>query len=155
LLLQLGLATQEQLVYQPPDDDEPRGPRKFFDEERVWVLTLAEKLRLLFQHEYPGVHDLPLRPAWAAGELLEFGGDFNRYITTKGLQKQEGILFRHFLRLILLLGEMRQLTPPELSEAAWQAELDEVAERLTASCRAVDPTSTDKTLEQARSGELL
>jgi len=149
LLLQLGLATQDQLVKQPPSEDEQRGPRRFFDEERTWVLTLAEKLRLLFQHEFPGVHDLALRPAWAAGELLEFGGQFNRYITAKGLQKQEGILFRHMLRLILLAGEMRFLVPPDVAEEQWHGAMDELAERLTASCRAVDPTSTDHALAQA------
>ena len=39
-----------------------------------------------------------------------------------------------------------------MDAAAWQAELDDIAARLTESCRAVDPASTDKTLEQA-SGE--
>ncbi|MCA9259285.1 MAG: DEAD/DEAH box helicase, partial [Planctomycetales bacterium] len=150
LLLQLGLATAAQLAPQPVEDDEPRGPRRFFDEERVWVLTLAEKLRLLFQHEFPGIHDLRMRPAWAAGELLEFGGNFNKYVTAKGLQKQEGMIFRHCLRLVLLLGEMRQLAPDDTTGEAWQSDLDEISDRLSAACRAVDPTSTDKMLEQAK-----
>ena len=47
-------------------------------------------------HEYPRVHDVRVRPVWIVGELLEFGGDFNRYVTSKKLQK-EGILFRHCL----------------------------------------------------------
>lgn len=149
-LLQLGLATPAQLAAQPESEEDQRGPRPFFEEERAWVLTLAEKLRLLFQHEFPGVHDLAMRPAWAAGELLEFGGDFNRYITTKGLQKQEGMIFRHCLRLVLLLGEMREIPSADVSLEAWQSDLDDLALRLATSCRAVDPTSTDKTLEQAQ-----
>ena len=52
------------------------------------------------------------QPVWAAGELLEFGGDFNKYVTGKDLQKQEGVIFRHLLRLILLAGELKQLCPP-------------------------------------------
>jgi len=147
LLLRLGLATEAELVQQPPEE-EPRG-RLPFGEERTWVLTLADKLRLLFQHDFPGVHDLRMRPAWAAGELLEFGGDFNNYVTSKQLQKQEGIVFRHLLRLILLLGELKQLTPPDATAEEWQADLDDIAARLTASCHAVDATSTDKTLAQA------
>jgi len=147
LLLQLGLATEAELVQQKEEDDEYR-PRSFFDEERTWVLPVAEKLRRLFQYEYPGVHDLRMRPAWAAGELLEFGGDFNKYVTAKQLQKQEGIVFRHVLRLILLLRELQQLTPPDAPIADWQAELEDLDERLIASCRDVDATSTDRALAQ-------
>ena len=63
------------------------------------------------------------------------------------MSKQEGIVFRHLLRLILLLGEFRPLSPPDLDPAAWRYELDEIVDQLTASCRAVDPTSTDLALE--------
>ena len=88
---------------------------------------------------------------WAAGEVLEFGGDFNKYVTSKGLQKQEGIIFRHLLRLILLVGEFKQFCPPEATEQEWGGELSEIASRLTECCRRVDPTSTERTLEQAES----
>ena len=82
------------------------GPRAFYEEEKVYVLTLADKLRMWFDYDFPGVHDLRTRGVWAAGELLEYGGDFNKFITSKGLQKQEGVIFRHLLRLILLIGEL-------------------------------------------------
>src|SRR4029079_1570946 len=72
-----------------------------------------EKLRLLFDATFPSVHSLFTTPAWAAGEVLEFGGNFNKYITSRGLQKQEGVIFRHLLRLILLLKEFQQFTPPD------------------------------------------
>jgi superfamily II DNA/RNA helicase len=153
-LLTLGLATAEQLGAEAPkiegaedveEDDDP-----WDDGERKWVLKLADKLRLLFDYKYPGVHDLHTNAVWAAGELLEFGCDFNKYVTSKGLQKQEGIIFRHVLRLILLLGEFQQLTPPEVSPEFWRGELQDIADRLTAGCRQVDPTSTDKALEEAK-----
>ena len=76
------------------------------------MLTLAEKLRRLFDYDFPGVHDLRTQPVWAAGELLEFGGDFNKYVTSKDLQKQEGIIFRHLLRLILLWPSSRSSARP-------------------------------------------
>ena len=63
---------------------------------------------------------------WAAGELLEFGGDFNKYVTSKGLQKQEGIVFRHLLRLILLVDEFAQLCPPDIAEDEWRGDLDDI-----------------------------
>jgi superfamily II DNA/RNA helicase len=147
-LLRLGLVTAEQLgaVEKPEEEQKDR----FFEEEKVWVLTLADKLRMLFNYDFPGVHDVHTNAVWAAGELLEFGGDFNNYVTSKGLQKQEGIIFRHLLRLILLAGEFTQLCPPDTTQDEWRGDLQDVANRLTATCRQVDPESTDKTLEEAR-----
>jgi hypothetical protein len=145
-LLQLGLATMDELVEQPRDEADQR--RHTYDEERKWVLPLADKLRRLFDYELPGVHDLRTNPVWAAGELLEFGGDFNKYVTSRELQKQEGVIFRHLLRLILLLEEFKQLSPPDADAGAWQAELADIAARLTESCHRVDPGSTDRVLEQ-------
>ena len=48
-LLQLGLATVDELVQRPKEEEEPWKPRRSYDaeqdEEPKWVLTLAEKLR--------------------------------------------------------------------------------------------------------------
>jgi len=150
-LLQLGLVTPEQLGVGEPVERE--GPRAFYEEEPVHVLTLADKLRMWFDNDFPGVHDLYTRSVWAAGELLDFGGDFNKYIVGKQLQKQEGVIFRHLLRLILLIGELTQLSPPDLDPLQWRDEMRDIADRLTFSCRRVDPLSTDKALEQAQSEE--
>jgi superfamily II DNA/RNA helicase len=151
-LLQLGLATMEELVQKPKEEEEPWKPRHSYDaeqdEEPKWVLTVSEKLRRLFDYEYPGVIDVRTRPVWAAGALLmEHNGDFNKFVGYKDLLKQEGILFRHLLRLILLLREFRPLSPPDLDAAAWRYDLNEVVDQLTESCRKVDPDSTDHVLE--------
>ena len=53
--------------------------------------------------------DVHTQSVWAAGELLRFGGNFNLYVQTRDLVKQEGIIFRHLLRLILLCGEFAQV----------------------------------------------
>ena len=156
-LLQLGLATVEELSRQPKEEEDDATPRRFRrtydaeqDEEPKWVLTVAEKLRRLFDYEHEGVRDLKTTPVWAAGELImDYHGDFNKFVTSKDMVKQEGILFRHLLRLILLVGEFRDLCPPELDTAAWQFELDEISQQLIESCRHVDPASTDHVLEQA------
>ena len=68
---------------------------------------------------------------WAAGELiLRFGGNFNMFVRTRDLVKQEGIIFRHLLRLILLCGEFAEVTPPDTSPNEWQADLRDIAEQL-------------------------
>jgi superfamily II DNA/RNA helicase len=143
-LLQMGLATVEEISGQEDDEEDSRYVHP---EERVWVLTLADKLLRLFQHEYPAVTDVGVFPVWVAGELVEFGGDFNKYVTSKGLQKQEGVIFRHLLRLILLIGEFTQLCPPDTTEEEWRGDLSQIREVIIESCHRVDPSSTDKTLE--------
>ena len=145
-LLTLGLATAEELGAKPENSDDDDRGWQMFEEERVWVLTLGDKLKRLFDHDFPGVHDVRVNPVWVAGELLEFGGNFNKYITSKGFQKQEGMVFRHVLRMILLLGEFIDLTPPESDEATWKSEIGSIRDRLSECCRQVDPTSTDKML---------
>jgi len=146
-LLRFGLAVAEELTYMPEEDEDRR--RSSYDDPPKRVLTLADKLRLLFEFEFPGAHGVRIQPVWAAGEVLEFGGDFNKYVTSKSLQKQEGVIFRHLLRLILLVGEFLPFCPPETTEDLWQAELKDIADRLTECCRKVDPTSTQKILDAA------
>jgi hypothetical protein len=143
----MGLATAEQLGGPVEESDD----KEFvpFD-QRPKILTLADKLRVLFDASFPEVHSLRTTPVWAAGEVLEFGGQFNKYITARGLQKQEGVIFRHLLRLILLLKELSQLHPPEVTEVEWRNELGEISDRLVDCCREVDPASTDQALEEAK-----
>jgi superfamily II DNA/RNA helicase len=135
-------------LYPPWDPDIPF-------EERKYAPALAEKLRMLFEAIYPGVHGVFVQPVWAAGELLNFECQFHNYIGSRDLAKQEGLIFRHLLRLILLLGEFSQVTPPGTDPAVWRGELKELADRLTASCREVDPTSTEYMLAHAADQDIV
>jgi hypothetical protein len=135
-------------LYPDRDDEQVREEKKF-------APTISEKLLLLFRHEFPAVADLPVRSVRSAADLIAFGGDFNAYVTGRGLTKQEGILFRHFLRLILLCGEFREVVPNGRDPAEWQADLLEVERLLTDACRGVDPHSTDYVLEHAHEGDIV
>lgn len=108
--------------------------------------TLAAKLRLVFDGRLPQVTQLKVRPVWAAGDLLGLGGNFNRFVRSRGLVRQEGILFRHMLRLALLCGEFAAL--PNWDAACGRG-LEEVALALRRSCRRIDPESTDRFLERS------
>jgi hypothetical protein len=141
LLMGRGLVTAEQLR----DKSEDEG----LNWEERWTPTLAEKLRLLFDSEFPGVQDLVTRPVWIAGEALRFGADFNKLITSKGIVRQEGIIFRHLLRLILLCGEFAQAAPADVDPETWRSDLRQLADSLTDCCRSIDPESTDKAIEAA------
>ena len=127
LLIERGLVTAEQL--RDKSDDEG------LNWEERWTPSLAEKLRLLFDSEFPGVHDLVTRPVWIAGEALRYGGDFNKLITSKGIVRQEGIIFRHLLRFILLCGEFSQTSPPDIDPDVWREDLRELADSITNCCR--------------------
>jgi superfamily II DNA/RNA helicase len=117
--------------------------------------TCADKLRLYFDALHPDVQDLETESVWCAGELLRFNGNFNLYVKSRDLVKQEGIIFRHLLRLILLCGEFSQIAPPEVEAIEWQKELAEIAQRLTASCRTVDPASTEEMIELAHAADVV
>ena len=139
-LIERGLATPEQI--QPPEDQSDLPPH-----ERIYALTLGDKLRLLFEDEVPEAagSDLRISPVWVAGEVLRFG-DFYRYISAKDLAKQEGLVFRHLLRMILLCDEVSARTPDGTTDDAWLADLDAIRDGLTNICRAVDESSTDEVL---------
>ena len=102
----------------------------------------------LFRDEFPRVYNVNVRPVWIVGDLMQYGGDFDKYVTTKKLQKDEGILFRHCLRMILLLDEMANVPPVESTVETWEDPLDELAAKLTETCRNIDPQSTDEMLSQ-------
>ncbi|MCU0703724.1 MAG: DEAD/DEAH box helicase [Fimbriiglobus sp.] len=142
-LLRRGLI-QPELPKQEGEEDE--------DEFIHWEdrpPVLADKVRMLFDATHPDVLDVNTTAVWAAGEVLAFGGNFNAFITHKDLAKQEGIIFRHLLRMILLTEEFAGLTPPGMDSQDWQAELKDIADKLTEACRQVDPTSTDQTIKKA------
>ncbi|MCP4784344.1 MAG: DEAD/DEAH box helicase [Fuerstiella sp.] len=143
-VLRRGLATQEELT----------GYRDEVTGRRIPPLELAQKMHMLFRSDFPNIHDARSSSIWCIGDLLQFGGDFNKYVRARDLTKQEGIIFRHCLRMILLCGEFAQIEPPKIDPVAWRSDLAELAALLTDSCRAVDPASTDETLTALESRKL-
>ncbi|MGL4463655.1 MAG: DEAD/DEAH box helicase, partial [Planctomycetia bacterium] len=137
----------------PPMEGEEEEEDDEFEERPP---TLAEKLRLLFDAKYPELAgEVTTQAVWAAGELLRFGGDFNKYVRSRDLAKQEGIVFRHMLRLILLCGEFSTVMPPDGEPEQWREDLREFSEKLTESCRVVDPTSTDEVIERSKAADVV
>jgi len=140
-LLTSGLATHEDLYPQADQSDVPPELRKY-------PVPLAQKMRMLFENTIDHAGGLFLTPVWAVGDLLDHGGDFDKFVRARDLITQEGILFKHLLRMILLCREFAELTPRDMSPEDWQARLAGISEVLTAACRAVDPKCTDEMLEE-------
>ena len=104
---------------------------------------------MLFDSEYPDVTDVSIQSVMIAAELLpEWNGNFFNYVSHHDLTRQEGLIFKHLLRLVLLLDEFRQVTPVGVDPNEWQTELTETADALTDCCRSVDPSWTDSMLSK-------
>ena len=142
-LMKRGLVTQREL---DPDSVEPELDN-FGKPIRTFPVPLGDRMRRLFDSEYPGVQDLRTRSVWIVGDLVTSGGSFHQYVTTRDLTKQEGIIFRHCLRMILLCEEFSQVCPVGMEHSEWKNELAWLSEILINRCREVDPESTDTTLE--------
>ena len=145
-ILTRGLAAHDDLYPQADQSDLPPELRKY-------PVPLAQKVRMLFESEVDHAGGLFVTPVWAAGDLLAHGGDFDKFVRARDLVKQEGILFKHLLRMVLLCGEFARLTPPDVNPADWQARLAGISDVLTRACRAVDPHSTDEALEELGEGD--
>lgn len=139
-----GLAAHEDLY--PPADQSDVMP-----ELRRYPIPLAQKMRMMFESEIDHAGGLFVTPVWAVGDLLAYGADFDKFVRSRDVLKQEGILFKHFLRMILLCDEFAQLIPAGIDPNAWRNKLKSIGESLTNTCRAVDPQSTDQTLEELAS----
>ena len=59
------------------------------------------------------------------------------------------MVFRHALRMVLLIDEFARICPPERDPDDWADELYDVADQLAEICKAVDPHCTEKALEEA------
>ena len=128
------------------EEDEPDdGDRR----RRERPPTLADRARMLFEAQHPEVGEAPMRGVWAAGEILRgYSGDFEIFVKNRDLLRQEGVLFRHLLRLILLAGEFARVPPEGLDgtgQSDWRDWMRRLAIDLTGVCAKVDPQSTEQT----------
>jgi hypothetical protein len=142
-MLTKGLASQEDM-YPPPISEQLDIP----PELRRYPIPLAEKMKRVFESDIDHAGGLFVNPVWAIGDLLAHGGSFDNYIRSRDLLKQEGVVFKHALRMVLLCEEFSQLTPHGLAAETWKAKMDGWAETLSRLCREVDPQSTDEMLEE-------
>jgi superfamily II DNA/RNA helicase len=138
----------------PPSEDDDDDDEDGWEEEPE--PRFPEKLAMYFAALRPDVADLNVESVWGAGEILKgFGGNFNLFIRQRDLTRQEGIVFRHLLRLILLIEEFAVLTPAETTTEEWQEFLGDLRARLTETCRGVDPTSTNEMIQRAHAADVV
>ena len=140
-ILTRGLATHDDLYPQADQSD-------VLPELRKYPVPLAQKMRMLFENTIDHAGGLFITPVWAVGDLIAHGGNFDKFVRARDLVSQEGILFKHLLRMILLCREFAELTPRDINPEDWQARLTGISDVLTVACRTIDPKCTDEMLEE-------
>jgi hypothetical protein len=142
LLVQIG-AIASKLPSQPggESEEEDQGPESYWAEEEERPPTFPELLKLAFEAKLAAPEPVRVQPKWVAGGLAESGGDFYKFVRNRELVKQEGLILRHLLRLVILAGEFAALTE--------DPEYQRISDGATAACQQVDPRYTSRFLEQA------
>ncbi len=157
LLEPLMIAMGVRLAAEAPKEGEPEPERKESildhfrddDEEREErPPEFPDMLRIAYEKDLPHPDAPIVQAKWVAGGIFDSGDDFNRFVKSRSLQKNEGLVFRHLLRLVILAQEfLRRTEDPDYAE---------IVERATRACRDVDPAYTEKFLaSESESSSLL
>jgi len=121
-----------------PEDDEPKDDFNPWAEDEEKPPNFPEMLKLGFESKLSEPDEVDVQGKWIAGGLFDSQDEFHSFVASRNLQKNEGIVFRHLLRLVILAGEFFGKTG--------DPEFDEIATRVTDVCREVDPGYTEKFL---------
>jgi hypothetical protein len=83
--------------------------------------------------------EIEIRTQWIAG-ALGADGDFWRFVSSRELAKNEALVLRHLLRVVLVANEFFEKTG--------DPDYEVIAQRATLASRVADPTYTDRFLER-------
>ncbi len=103
--------------------------------------TFPEGLMILFQSKLAVPDEFFIQPKWVAGAAFQQGCDFYKLVGACNLAKQEGLVLRHLLRLVILAGEFYTQTE--------DPDYQTIGEQATRICHDVDPRYTDRFLTEA------
>lgn len=138
-LVQLGIALvhPDGGVMAAPDDD---AGDDYYDEDRPpSAMTLPEMLKALFDSRLASPEDVIVRTKWVAAGVFAMECDFFKYIRARDLAKNEGLILRHLLRLVILAGEF-------LARSDGDPDYARIGELATRVCKNVDARYTDRFL---------
>jgi len=143
LMLQMGIT-----VAKPAEEEEEDAPRRNWvdpwdrvEEERP--PTFPEMLKIAFEARLAAPEPAFVQPKWIAGDAFRRDCEFFRCVRALNLIKQEGLILRHLLRLVILAGEFFVRTE--------DPDYQRIGELATATCQRVDPKYTNRFLAEARS----
>ncbi len=149
-LIQLGLVTArpEGGVAAVFEDEGADYMKNGEDEEPPRALSVPEMLKLLFDSKLSTPEAVFVQPKWVAAGLFEFDCDFYKFVRARDLTKDEGLVLRHLLRLIILAGEF-------MTNSDGDPDYERIGELATQVCQAVDPRYTDRFLASEQEAKQL
>ncbi len=119
--------------------DDPEFEDYLEDEKPKRPPSLPEMLEAWFDDRLASPEDVWVQPKWLAGGMFDGGDEFFKYVKARTLVKNEGLVLRHLLRLIILAEEFHLLSSGD-------PEYAEIGQRLTKICQQVDGSYTDRFL---------
>ncbi|MCA9254747.1 MAG: DEAD/DEAH box helicase [Phycisphaerales bacterium] len=138
LMIQMGVklagGPAESSEEQNNDYDDPRDDPWWDGETIERPPTLPDMLRIAFEAQLKAPEPIYIQAKLVSPDLFD-DCDFYRFVRSRNLIKQEGILLRMLLRLVTLSEEFATLT----EDPAYRA----IGEKATQCCMAVDPRYTD------------
>lgn len=135
LMTALGVKLEQPKVA----DDEAEEEWNPWKEEEERPPRFADMLKLAFEAKLAHPEEIQVQNQWVAGGVFDAAGEFHKFVGSRSLAKNEGLVFRHLLRLVILAGEFHTRTQdPDYAE---------ISERATGACRQVDPTYTERFLQ--------
>ena len=148
MLIQIGAIGSNVDAGSDPDSEHSfEKADYYYEEEEQRPPTFPEKLKLVFEHRLASPEWVFVQPKWVAGAIFEYNDDFYKFVAAHDLAKNEGLILRHLLRLVILAGEFGQVA----EDPSYQ----EIADRVTAICEHVDQRYTEKFLsDQAKQAQV-
>jgi len=140
LLIQMGVVIA-QVNAEASDNDDDYGVEGLLAEEEQRPPTFPEMLKIVFEARLAAPEPVYVQPKWIGGALPDVANDFYKLVKFRDLVKQEGLILRHLLRLVILAGEFYLHTE--------DPDYRRISELATVACRRVDLRYTDRFLEQA------
>ncbi len=135
LMIQIGAVAAPVAGRDDEDDD------GWNDEEEQRPPTFPEMLKLAFDHRLGTQEFVFVQPKMLLADVMRFDGEFFRFARARDLVKNEGLVLRHLLRLVILSGEFFALTE--------DPDYQRIAEEATKSCERVDRQYTKHFLADA------
>ncbi|MEK6676038.1 MAG: helicase, partial [Planctomycetota bacterium] len=134
-LIQLGLMSAGGLMGSDKEDEE--------QEDDYWAegkndrpMTLPDMLRLLFESSLASPEPVAVQPKWIAGGVFEVVDDFYKFVRNRDLLKNEGLILRHLLRLVIVTAEFA-------TRSGGDPDYTIIGERVTQICQRVDKRYTE------------
>lgn len=139
LLIQMGVVAAEKSAGENEPDDEANFAD---DEDEPRPPTFPEMLKIAFEARLASPEPVFVQPKWIAGGAFAMHCEFFKFVKSCDLVKQEGLILRHLLRLVILAGELLEFTQ--------DPDFQRIGELATDCCRRVDPSYTDRFLADAK-----